>query len=436
MGTSWNCALDTTLNIKEIIKELQSKEYVIESPKYYLKCLSYYNNKFYEYLKNNKNISIFSIQRVQIFLEMIHYYLDDIEHIKTTNVPVELVPDLYNIIKENNSNYSLIFKPDNDFNYMYLNISQEIIEGCEALGYKYDKNICVVYFPLSERNNILINCMLYHEIGHHIDEILKLKEKIKPNLSIITIEEISSYYDEIKGTFSNLITNETTKKSKLAEELNEILKSWINEIIADLIAFHYIGIAYLLSLVELTLVKEGYNYYSDSHPPLFLRLNFLFKLYNEQQYDKKIIKFKNLLKLINEYKQSTDYSFKKAIKIPIFFKAQVLESKILGASKNILNILDKNLKIDKRYWFSNYIKDAVKSYLNLIPPIEYIDIVNKKRTCHSPFTILNAAWIVKINYEDKIKNKFEDEDEYRNSINKLASKALDSVSFVKWMEKN
>jgi len=256
-------------------------------------------------IKENDDIDIISLRRIENFSQMIHFYLDDVEHISTTNIPIELIPILKDILIINEIKYEILFRPDTDFTYYFVNFSHNMSEEFSPLGKLLKENISIIGFPLTERNNILLNCILFHEIGHQIIEELKIRDKIPEKYLQINIKDIEAYYqaqrkraEEIRRTvpiervrLEDFIINEETEKRGMIENINIIFKNWLNEILSDLIAFNYIGVSYLLALSEYSLVYKNPNYCSNTHPPLFLRLKVLFRLYNKKKYSGRLKNF-------------------------------------------------------------------------------------------------------------------------------------------------
>ncbi|MFC1803402.1 hypothetical protein ACFL0D_05485, partial [Thermoproteota archaeon] len=106
--------IDRSLRIKETINDLRSKEYSISGPLIYLQILSDLVDIFSTRIDKYK-LDIKSYRRIELYYEMIHYYLDDIEHINTINVPLEYLPLLNKILKINNSSSIIVLRPDTDY---------------------------------------------------------------------------------------------------------------------------------------------------------------------------------------------------------------------------------------------------------------------------------------------------------------------------------
>jgi len=410
---------------------------------FFLNLYFFFNKKFKERLEEIDHDDLKSIRRLGHLIEILHMNLDEIEHIKTTNIPLEIIPLLKRILKLNGLKSEVVFRPSTEFNYSYWNYYKFMEKSCEGLILIPEKMLSVIAFPISEFDNIMLNCILFHEIGHQLNIELGLRDKIK-DLIEITGKDIDEYVKEWIARFSNIrqvrgereftlnmfLPLEDIVRSWLVEELYDTLNNWIDETISDLIAFHYIGIAYLISFSELSLVHAEQSSCSNTHPPLFLRLKMLFKLYNKQEYGKKLRKYGNTTKLVAKYKKIAKHSFKKERKTLNTLKYLVIENKILRILPNILELVNKSIKMPKTRFISSNIEDAVRSLLDLVPPVEIINYEKKTKKFHNPFTILNAAWIVKENYRKKTYKLFKDDTQQaRIILSNLTLKALDSVEF-------
>jgi hypothetical protein len=442
--------LDRQLRLQNLLEDLMSNEYATDSPKLFLKNLYDLNDIFKKRVERNTQIDITSLRRIASFYEMMHFFLDDIEHIKSNNIPIELLPYINNILNDNTVDFKLVLRPDTEYNYSYRNFTKIMIEQCGIFGFDPKDNIGVISFPLSEKHNFYLIPILIHEIGHLLVDELKLKNKVSEKSLTVSAKNVTEYYEALKEQYSqvrttlgisnvtldNFILDEEHEKSKIAERLSEILEKWINEILADMIAFYYLGPAYLLAISELCNVSNSDNFYSDTHPPLFLRLKGLFKLYSQLEYGKKLMSYGNTTKYVAQLKKISTGSFNKLPRNPENLKCCAIEKKIVYSFKDMDNIIKSNIKIPKNQFISIQIKDAVESYLNLIPPNEFLNDKTRKKQIHSIYTILNAQWIVKENYRSKLESLIGNLQESRFIINKLAQKALELSEFSKWMEKD
>ena len=436
--------IDRIFRLKNQIAIYKAKEYATNEPILLLNSQIDIIDVLANRLDQEVDIDETGFRRIGIFLEVLHNFLNYVINISTTNIPIELLPIFKKILTENDSSYSIILRPDTDFNYSFIDYSKIINEIFWPLSRISDVNICIINYPLSETNNLLLNCILFHELGHLLIEELNIREEIKEELVEITSKNISEYYNALKEHYDNIkkithldeltlddfVIDEDYQKSKIAEKLHEILTEWIDEIIADLIAFHYIGVAYILAISEFLLIHKTATQYSDSHPPLFLRLKILFKLYTKMRYGSKMQIFGTVTKHIAKYKKIAQDSFNKHDKNIDTLKCIVLENKIINTSNNILDILHDKLSQTRPTFVRAHIESAVKSYLNLIPPAEYFIYESKRRESQTPFTILNAAWIVKENNRKQLYRLFSGNDkEARISISDLAKKALEVIEY-------
>jgi len=439
---------DRIYRIQEEIYELLAKEYVTIEPKNFLNSLSYYNNKMKERLMNVEEDNIKSIRRIGRLLQIIHINLDEVDHIKTTNVPLELIHYLNRILINNNAKYSVLYRPGTEFNYSYWNYTNFMRSVGSGLGLEPDQNLSVISYPLCESKNVLLNCILFHEIAHQLNEELNIRSDIEKNIQIRS-EDLDKYVDEWISRFSEIrqivgereitldrfFSENEVIKSYLVEELYEILYSWIDEIISDLIAFYYAGPAFLLALAEAAYVNRSEIRFSETHPPLFLRLKAIFRLYSKLEYSRKLKKYRTITKLIAYYKNISRSSYEKIGNIPDKERNIILERTVIKVIPILISAIENKIKLSKTTFIKSHIESAVNSYMNLIPPVELINYDLKSKRIHDPFTILNSAWIVKENYKTKTHSMFGgNKQKARISINQLTCKALESNDFLYRME--
>ena len=142
--------------------------------------------------------------------------------------------------------------------------------------------ISFIHFPLIESSSALNLVTLAHELGHLIDQVLKIYVSIPVEL------EKSSYTKKLEEICKSPISGKNPPEKQLTLEsvftradlepqfraqCIATTKNWIREVIADLIAIHGLGPAYFFAFSEMLAHSAQEDEPSSSHPAPTLRMN-------------------------------------------------------------------------------------------------------------------------------------------------------------------
>jgi len=146
---------------------------------------------------------------------------------------------------------------------------------------KDTENLLVMFtLPITERENPLLLCILYHEFGHLITNV---KEITKEITDIVEFPEFKKFKEIIEKGIQNLNTDKKLLDKIIPErygELKKIFEKWINEICADIIAVKISGpcfyFAYLDLLLKIPERRKGiYLDRPTDHPPDEYRIKYI-----------------------------------------------------------------------------------------------------------------------------------------------------------------
>jgi hypothetical protein len=211
-----------------------------------------------------------------------------IQRAKTRNIPWSLVANLDELLKnEFGDKCFLLYRPQWNFNYsvftedinsylkkILISFYPEDEDNIERLF--SDDKIHIFSFPFLEKNNVLLNSILGHEIGHFYHRTWEqdtYKKKYEEHNIILT----QYYYEQYK--------NELYKAYDETEEGLEILKGLYREVIPDFYGYCLFGPSIVFSLFDIsafetkqTLPAKSNGYY----PMTKYRIRLLVKYFLEK----------------------------------------------------------------------------------------------------------------------------------------------------------
>jgi hypothetical protein len=163
----------------------------------------------------------------------------------------------------------LVFVPGPGF--MYSTISwpfSEVINGTPGYSPKAKRRPIVVNYPQSDSDRLLLHPLFAHEIGHSAVAESNLLQKFA--VEVLTVQPLSRRLDEeVKWVAANLQPGQS--ELKIRQQLREVLRCWVTEILCDLMAVEASGPAFLWAAASfgLPITRSGP---SDTHPPTTLRI--------------------------------------------------------------------------------------------------------------------------------------------------------------------
>lgn len=210
-----------------------------------------------------------------------------------TAVPIE------NIIRKFDEKSAFILVPIFEYNYMYWDILRPLkkslknalpLEVVESIFSDMPGKYAVFGLPLSMKNNIILNAILSHELGHFLDETKELSQKVlrKVMLDERKVEALAKKMEkarlgekEVKLTY--FITPGTLRAQLMRIAATQI-SDWINELVSDDIAFHLFGPVFLHSMSSFLLTLVKLDEASSDHPPPRLRIKLLIEEFETMNY--------------------------------------------------------------------------------------------------------------------------------------------------------
>ncbi len=167
-------------------------------------------------------------------------------------------------------NYSV-----NDLSQYFRDALDPLLDQNEARDLFGDesKRYFVASFPLMERENFLLHCVFFHELGHLIADQHVAEEgdkRLSEKILMMIEKEKARYSDlgEIFGEKSDPLFKAHLRRAVL-DRIQELRNGLLGEVISDLAAVHVCGPAGLISLVHLAFADDPDQIPGpgDVHPP-------------------------------------------------------------------------------------------------------------------------------------------------------------------------
>jgi hypothetical protein len=237
------------VGLHDFISELEGDDYYNAASnkalKNYGKAIGYLKERFNELEETNYrslyvSININVIPRLRF-----------IQRAKTRNIPWSLISNLDELLKnEIGDNCFLLLRPQWNFNYSvftedvntYLKKMLEVFypEDEDNINNLFsDEKIHIFSFPFLEKNNVILNSVIGHEIGHFYHKKWEEETYEKKEVEYNTI--LKAYYEShFKG---DLITPYNATKEGLA-----ILKGLYREVIPDIFGYFLFGPSLIFAL--------------------------------------------------------------------------------------------------------------------------------------------------------------------------------------------
>lgn len=358
-------------------------------------------------------------------------------------------------LKKISKDVRFIIIPEFEFNYCYLDISNEINRFTSILDIPAEKIRSFLLFtiPYFNPEDLFSSTLLGHEIGHYIEEELEIwKKNFEPEMlskKMLYLDKIKNIVEyqfkkeldiwvhtwgplsgEAQKSFKDLLYRKT--QDKCLTELTKKTKAWVKEIISDKIGLKIFGLPYFFAYIDLIFLTNPKSLGDEDHPPNWLRLQYLVnelrKKRNWETLETKLVleetlngtvkqnnigeKIIEIIKFLERHFMEVDLSnedpFNKVILKEIIIP-DILEKKIDDALKELV----KSNKIKEFSYIENFKKISVLIQLlrRYITPNEIIDIGEQDTYPTNILNIINAGWfflLFQMNYHFKIFNMKEE----------------------------
>lgn len=261
-----------------------------------------------------------------------------------------------------------------------------------------DENVGILTFPYCAAREVLVNCNLFHEMGHYIYEKTNLEKELR---------------SELLGKFSQFFLRRKIEE-KVQEPLlawragknyvSSLMLRWADEIFADVLAIRVLGPAFHFALREIEqIIPTGLGSdFSETHPADDYRFRIHATWLINDEWEDFLKNKDNLPEFFEELEKCKDYKidrFSVGCRAPSYLEAieAELNKWMLGQFDEMVGKIEEGVS---KILGSNFEKPVydfmennalVTSYLEhgVVPSTLYKDEI--KRHPH-PITVLNSGY--------------------------------------------
>jgi hypothetical protein len=241
------------------------------------------------------------IHRVSKLLPFLHYLLGFVEGSEIGVAPVPLVLQLRRLAGDIIPGSEVAISARPDLNYSILEVASVVRavlnqtplkDCCDVLP----SSLFVVTIPRAESTDVLLHCILSHELGHGLYEKHGLAAKILPKIEIDqkSVKGLASaIVSQLPGTAPPLF--EVELRNIITQQVTGRISKWTQELCSDAFGIELFGPAYYFSFIYFSLAFAHLDKESATHPPHRLRLKLmariLRRLYPESCFKPTVRKF-------------------------------------------------------------------------------------------------------------------------------------------------
>ncbi len=281
-------------------------------------------------------------------------------------------------------------------------------------------------YPAVEAPNILLHTvMLGHEVTHLEDHIHKISSDMISSGDVRIVK--SAVRQEAKDRNISPI--------ELFADTDMVLRAWLSELVADLIAVRRYGPAYFCSFVKISLALNIMDIFGDKHPSSRMRIRFMLDELRDLGYFKPS-KDMNIIK--NELQYWVGF-VKSTCSIPTGGRYVAMRS-IELARKRItkrVRIASRGTEFSAKH-FNIEVPPLFEYLKNGIPPCEILDIKSRETNPASIAAILNTGNLYYLHGMAEIKEMVGVDSEDADimtmiKVNQLLARAVEtSCMFQDW----
>ncbi len=441
---------EQSYSLAKYINKLESNSYPTEEITLFLLEIKHVNEQFLEKFKI-ENASTITQQEMKflnsLFLHF-HNLVKSIAQSNTYNHPLEVMLPITEIVNKIGESPEFITEPTWEINYaigdLWSNFANVINKN--GIAQVTEKKRIVTKFPMLHKDNVLLGCIMGHELGHYLDlhHSFNITEQL---LSIINNDEgFEKLLPYIRCTTSE------ADKSTLLVVLKEFVKnvcleSWLKEFVADISGIILYGPSSHFSCEQIFMIygvadsSHLIDSFSGTHPKSYTRSKV-------RNYALESLGYNNLPDKIKEVVSEMDQAWESA---PVNETNQLLNQDYLNNNFTML-FNNESLSIIDSILVENLETIFEKVYKSLPEAIHYnpdtftstaIPLASKLSRLIPPneleggpvdsISILNAGWLAYYMFGEKIKserglNQDEGDSELRDILNNLIKKALTAAS--------
>jgi len=317
-------------------------------------------------------------KRLGVVLNVLFRLMESLVHSDVQRIPSALVPAFEAIARQFVPDALVLVQYLWHYNFGYENLSKVFRDWQTSglpLAQPLPASLIVLGFPMSEKDNVLLQCAFAHELGHFITQSEALENTVR-----VTINP--GLHQAIPG--------------ETRPQLFDVILRWYREMFSDAFGLHLLGPAYFLALAEIGL--QGLATPGAKHPPPYFRLTWMLELMRRLRYldmrgnSGELTSTGRLDPVMKEHFEAWGrfLATSPAPRLSAFYHCAI--EAVKEALSNIRAEVDGIVQ-DKGYTaerFAVEVGPLVKRILQLVPPVDGDGVPNP-----SFVSILNAGWVVK-----------------------------------------
>lgn len=191
----------------------------------------------------------------------------------------------------------IVLQPVWSLNYAVLDVRRWVEKAMAAYPELVDKlppSLVLLQFPKSEMSNVLLHCMVAHELGHNVykrhglaDELLGKIRLDMPPLAQMIDDLVAKLMKRLAESLaagqrpaqSQLSFEDWLPREQIRAEANRTItaaiQAWVEELACDALAIELLGVSYFLSFADFATSLLGFDESATTHPPARLRLRLM-----------------------------------------------------------------------------------------------------------------------------------------------------------------
>ena len=447
-----NVILEQSYVLNKKLNELCNGPFPSTNIREFITELCIINNKFIDLFTGQTNISQDLLKLYNEAFISFYRLVMRASYTDTHTHPIEVMIPVKEIVSQIAHDADFFTCPISDINYFVSEAWTSFNNTMKSLKIHdgTQKQRIVLGFPDLHKDNILLGCVMGHELGHFIDIFYNLGITDRLLIEILKHKNMDSLKNYLSFDESTIPPDQIDNIKALATRMLFSLKglplyNWLRELVADACGILLYGLAshlaseYVFMLFSISDKTHLKDQYTDSHPRKILRSKikrFALEKYGFTDVISEEIKTE-IGKWHSNWETAAQESFDKSITIPLFGGINFSFQFNNNSLKLIEEMLEENLnliveevaKIPNTIHYDSAIFNTVVPKLcdklyNFIPPNE-VDGAPA-----DSISILNAAWISYITWKQNAPERYRDfkELELREIINNLTRKGISAAS--------
>jgi hypothetical protein len=438
-------------------EDMQYRDYPFTASTKFIRAIIEIHKELLEQLSKLETVSCATPQELedrliearrfgQLFSRM-HTLLQILEMGGREYVPEFITQLIGERIKLINKKAEFIFLPDYEYNYAYseliAGLSEALRDAVDDIDKKlsFAKKLAIFWFPLAHKDDMLLNNLLGHELGHFVNEEKGIVNKLIPKITlpqteielIATIRLQTKVKTEKKDIKMDEYFGIDSLKVQVKQDVTKKISNQLKELVSDSTGFCIFGPAFLIAQFNYLVSLASMEHEAEGYPTVRTRLSFLIGLFDYMGYPRILNKKRSCgIKRHEEMAESfseTIEVIRKMISLNGQGTLDKEEELIRSSVHNLKKILWQAVRraVRKQEYSPKTFSDDVFKLADLIdsivPPTE-IEIEHPANT----ISILNAGVLYEITSINRMHTNFEDTTlvdhlATRNKLHQLIMKA-------------